>query len=331
MCLFPKLLLNPKYKPNKKNNFNPPQLIDERLKYVSVGCGNCIECRKQKARNWCVRLNEEIKLYRYKYFVTLTFAPDALNKLCKQYNMNECNAVATKAVRLMLERYRKSEKKPLRHWFITEMGHENTERIHLHGIIFRDTPLCTDELEKLWSYGKIDIGQYCNERTINYIVKYITKLDSDHKGYVPTILCSAGLGQSYVNTSAHVHAFNRTHTRDYYTLPNGQRVNLPIYYRNKLFTEQEREELWLQRIDEHTIYVRGIPCYNIDSAEGQRNYYKVLQGAQETNSQLGYGDDSKEWRKRDYNVTLRMLNKLEKIKGSSRGRAAKIGNTDAQM
>ena len=41
------MIKNPKYLPNKKNNNNPPEITDERVKYVPIGCGNCIECRNQ--------------------------------------------------------------------------------------------------------------------------------------------------------------------------------------------------------------------------------------------------------------------------------------------
>ena len=55
------MIKNPKYLPNKKNNNNPPEITDERVKWVPVGCGNCMECRKQKKREWQIRMNEEIK------------------------------------------------------------------------------------------------------------------------------------------------------------------------------------------------------------------------------------------------------------------------------
>ena len=61
MCLYPKLIKNPKYIPNKKNNYNPPICTDERIMYVPIACGNCFECMKKKAREWKIRLNEEIK------------------------------------------------------------------------------------------------------------------------------------------------------------------------------------------------------------------------------------------------------------------------------
>ena len=51
------------------------------------------------------------------------------------YNITDNNEIATKAIRLCLERIRKQTGKSIKHWFITELGHEKTERLHLHGIV----------------------------------------------------------------------------------------------------------------------------------------------------------------------------------------------------
>lgn len=315
MCLFPKLIKNPKYQPNKKNNYTPPKLKDYRIGYVAVGCGNCIECRTQKAREWQVRLNEELKANKYAYFVTLTFNNEELYKLYEEIKKKNDNAIAALAVRRFLERWRKKHKKSLKHWLITELGHQGTERIHLHGIIFNDEEITNDKLQTYWKYGFSDIGQYCNERSINYIVKYVTKIDNDHKNYKAVILCSAGIGKNFItNAQKEIYKYRPHESKEYYKLPNGQRVSLPIYYRNKLYTEEEREMLWTDRLDKNTIYVRGIEIKNIDSANGQKQYERLLEHQQKINYELGYGDDSKEWQKMEYNTTLRMLNKNKKDK-----------------
>ena len=83
MCLYPKLILNKKFFPTRKNNYNPPPMVDGRTMYVPVGCGKCIECKKQKARNWQVRLNEEAKVWKYKYCLTLTFSNEELEQALK--------------------------------------------------------------------------------------------------------------------------------------------------------------------------------------------------------------------------------------------------------
>ena len=38
---------------------------------------------------------------------------------------------------------------------------------------------------------------------------------------------------------------------------NGGKLNLPIYYRNKLFTEEDREKLFLDKIEKGIVYVLG--------------------------------------------------------------------------
>ena len=61
MCISPRLKLNPKYLPNAKNGGFAPPLLDDRVKYVPIGCGVCYECLKRKSNQWKVRLYEEVK------------------------------------------------------------------------------------------------------------------------------------------------------------------------------------------------------------------------------------------------------------------------------
>lgn len=305
MCLYPKLIKNPKYTKTKKNGGVIPPLIHHQTAYVPVGCGKCIECLKQKANEWRIRLHEELKVNKYAYFITLSFSSESLQKLCKNYNLQNVNDVATKAVRLFLERYRKEYKKSLKHWIITELGQDNTERIHLHGIIFTMFPINNEWLEKRWQYGIADTGKYCNSKTINYIIKYVYKIDPKHKEYIPKILCSKGIGSNYITpNNINKHKYNDKETIEYYTLPNGQRVNLPIYYRNKLWDDGDRERLWINRVNEDTRYVNGIKITN-SSKENYNTLLATLRQAQMENEQLGYG--SPKWKKKEYKVTLEML------------------------
>jgi hypothetical protein len=311
MCLYPKLLLNKKYLPTKKNNYHPPILEDERLKYVSVGCGNCEECLKKKSREWQVRLLEEIKNDTTGKFVTLTFTNESLIYLKEKIKFAESNAVAGHAVRLFLERWRKNEKKSIKHWLITELGQNNTERIHLHGIIFTEKD--KEFIQKKWSYGNIWVGEYVNEKTINYIIKYLTKIDEKHKGFKPQIFTSAGIGKNYINSyNAKKNKYIADNTKEYYTAPNGTKLNLPIYYRNKIYTEKEREKLWLEKIEKGEIYINGTKI-SVKNEKEQEKYLQLLKNAQEKNERKGYGNDSKEFNKKYYNISLKKLNKMTKF------------------
>ena len=121
MCLYPKLILNKKYTGTKKNKGVIPTLTDERVKYVPVGCGKCMECMKKKKREWQVRLLEEIKTDNTGQFVTLSFNEEELSKLEKEIkndlsiNKIEENEIATLAIRRFLEKWRKETGKSVKH------------------------------------------------------------------------------------------------------------------------------------------------------------------------------------------------------------------------
>lgn len=303
MCLYPKLIQNKKYLPNKKNNYNPPICDDERKKFVPAGCGKCIECMKQKKREWQVRLTEELKTCNNAIFITLSFSEESLVKLEKYIKHNdfkidiEENDIATTAIRLFLERWRKRYKKSVKHWLITELGHENTERIHIHGILF-NTNINTTELTKIWQYGIIYIGDYVGLKTINYITKYCTKIDQKHKGYTPKIMVTPGIGAGYMNRiDWKNNIYKENSTNECYQLPTGQKIALPVYYRNKIYTENEREKLWIKKLDKEIRYICG---EKINIKNGEEQYENILKWHQEKNKRLGYGDDTREWSKEEY-------------------------------
>ena len=76
MCLYTKLIRNKKYLPTKKNNYNPPKMADPRTAYITAACGKCLECRKQKQREWLVRMSEELRTEPNAYFMTLTISDE---------------------------------------------------------------------------------------------------------------------------------------------------------------------------------------------------------------------------------------------------------------
>ena len=145
MCLYPRQMINRRYVKTKKNEGIIPPLDDSRKMYVAVGCGECMECRKKKANEWAVRLKEEMRSQKMKaYFLTWTFNEQSLCDLKKVLRDEGCmydgwkleNEVCRLAMRRYLERWRKKYKKSLRHWCVTEKGQTNTERIHMHGIVW---------------------------------------------------------------------------------------------------------------------------------------------------------------------------------------------------
>lgn len=341
MCLYPTLVKNRKYEANKKNGGNIPPVFDKRTLYVPIGCGDCIECRNQKARGWQVRLMEEIKVNKNAHFVTLTISNEAYKAIIEnQEGIEELkkiqglegyardNQIATSVVRLMLERWRKQHKKSLRHFLVSELGHEGTENVHLHGIVWTDKPLT--ELEKVWTYkqnGKMlsmgfiwkgneqyvrcgngwkkQIENYVSGKTVNYIVKYITKIDEKHKNYRCKILVSPGIGKNYTDSyNAKANKYKGEHTNEAYRTADGFKISLPIYYRNKIYNDEEREKLWINKIDKGERWICG---EKTDPNKDVGAFYSILKFHQEKNKKLGYGDGKRTWNELEYEKHRRNL------------------------
>lgn len=335
MCLYPKLIKNRRYIANKKNGGVIPAVSDKRVLMVPVGCGKCMECRKKKAREWKVRLSEEIRNNKKGLFIALTFSNEHLRKLIngedtegkkitdkiklKGYELD--NEIATIAIRRFLERWRKKYKKSIRHWLVTELGGNGTENIHLHGVIWNEEmnkETLRDEIESIWKYGYIYPRKHelkknsVDEKTINYIIKYVHKTDEKHKEYTSKILCSQGIGRNYIeriDSKRNKYKENEK-TIETYKTRTGHEIALPIYHRNKIYTDEEREQLWLQKLDEQVRYVNGI---KIDISKGDEEYYRILESERRKNKKLGYGDDSKNWDKKKYENEKRNLKTLERI------------------
>jgi len=329
MCLYPKLIRNRKYVSNKKNGGNVPTPKDKRVLLVPVGCGKCMECRGQKARAWSIRLQEEIRVNKTGKFVTLTFSNESIAELktaveqqlglITGYDLD--NEIATLAVRRFLERWRKKHKISLKHWLITELGQgknwkwQGTENLHLHGILFTESKT---DINQIWKYGYTFIGDYVSEKSINYMTKYMTKIDVMHKQYTPKILTSPGIGKAYTERiDAKLNKYKGKNTREHYTTRQGTKINLPIYFRNKIYTEDEREQLWLQRLDKQERFVLGA---RIDISHGDKLYVESVKMAQTKNRRLGYGDDTKDWDQIHYEnqrrelLVKKRLEKLDKLK-----------------
>ena len=303
MCLYPKLIKNKKYTKTKKNGGVIPPVTDNRVLYVTAACGKCFECRKQKARAWQVRMSEELRNNPNAVFVTLTISDESFEYIMDKYNIETNEECCKKMIRLFLERVRRETKKSLRHWFVTEMGHDNTERYHLHGIVWGTGT--AQIIKDHWKYGFVFIGDYVSEKTINYVVKYMLKKDKDHKDYNPCVLCSAGIGEGYLKRpDSESNRYRAKDTNETYRLRNGTKLNLPIYYRNKIYTDDEREKLFIQKIDKGDVWICGEKVNIAD----QESYTQLLEYHQEKARRL-HGDDPVEWEVTKYLKRLRKQRK----------------------
>ncbi len=309
MCIYSKLIDNPKFRANKKNGgvipplpiriVNGRKIEDKRVKLVPIGCGKCIECRKKEANKWRIRLQEEIKNNERGVFVTLTMSNEEYKRIgakVRTEGYERDNDIMTKEVRYFLERVRKKTGKSLRHWLITELGHEGTENIHAHGIIWTDNPELIKEKWNSFAWLSTDNNGWVNGQTVNYIIKYVTKIDDKHKGFKGKVLTSAGIGKGYINKRDAKHnKYKEGKTNEQYKTQQGYKIGLPIYYRNKIYNEEEREKLWQEKLDKQVMYVLG---NEIDVSKGYEGYNRAIGFAREHNKKMGYGGEQMSYEER---------------------------------
>lgn len=318
MCIYTTRIPNKRFIPTKKNYWNPPACTDERLRYIEVECGHCRECLKKKGREWRIRNYEQLKETPTAVYFTGTFTDERIEKISKKYNIdiNDVNEIATKEVRLFLERMRKvNNGKSIKHWIVTEKGHTRTRRIHVHGLFYAENRHTRQSLAWLlknnWIAGYCYNGKYVNERTVNYISKYLTKLDEDNRDFVGKVLCSKGLGASYVERNKKRFEWKGEETKTYYHAKNGANIAMPRYYKIKAFTEDQRELLWIYRENSGEKYVNGFKV--IVKTEEDLKYYLKLKEEQRFKIEGMYGDNYEE-------IQRKKLERLFKIAPKTRRR-----------
>lgn len=343
MCYYSQFIPNGKYKPNKKNRGFIPPVYDVRVLYVPIGCGRCKQCREQRARQWQVRLLEDIKDNKNGKFTTLTFNTESLIKLTwdvRNYIMVDGrrtrfkrqlegytldNEICKRAMHLFNGRWRRKYKKALRHWAVTELGHQNTEHVHMHGILYTNEP--DEAITERWEYGFTHIGgwlngkkiHYVSERTVNYITKYVSKMDFDHTEYYPKILCSPGIGSGYINRSEY-NKFRYEDTIEGYKTRTGHIIAMPAYYRNKIYKDEERESLWINQLNKNIRYIgkERVRADDVKAIDKLTEHYRNI------NNKLGYGNNKKDYDRIQYEQDRRKIIQETRLRREEAQRQAKI-------
>ena len=327
MCYFTKKVLNKRFLPNQKNRWNPPVCTDERFRYVEVECGHCFECRKKKRREWRIRNYEQLKETPHAVFFTGTVSPQRYEYICKKYKFkndgSQDNEIITKIHRLFLERIRKQTGKSVKHWCVTEKGHTNTRRIHLHGLFYAREGQTKWQLTKLlyenWIDGYKYYGKYVNEKTINYVSKYMTKKDEDNPDYISIVLCSKGLGANYAKKNQLKHRWDGEKTIITYKAHNGQDLPLPRYYKTKIYTDDQRQLLWLYAEDKGVKWVNGFEVIGANTVN--KDYYERLLKEKNENG-IGLHKDNIEEIERK--KAINRMNKLQNLTNRKKARQRQI-------
>lgn len=146
---------------------------------VEVPCGQCIGCKKEKNRQWAIRIMHETTLHEENCFLTLTYSDEALPPL---------GSLRKRDFQLFMKRLRREvAPRKVRFFHSGEYG-ESTHRPHYHAIIFgfdfhdkyhwshRDgyEVFRSPQLERLWPHGNSEIGSVTFDSAA-YVAKYCIK------------------------------------------------------------------------------------------------------------------------------------------------------------
>lgn len=156
---------------------------------IQIPCGQCIECRLKRAREWGVRCMHEASLHRQNCFLTLTYSDDKLLSPSLKY----------KDFQDFLKRLRRRipEDHKILHFTCGEYGETNPVtgvkdggiyRPHFHSILFNynfdDRVPCralgqshlysSKFLDSVWTHGACRIGAVTFE-SCSYVARYAMK------------------------------------------------------------------------------------------------------------------------------------------------------------
>lgn len=221
---------------------------------VEVPCGKCIKCLRRRQHSWSFRLMQEYKVATSGAFVTLTYDVVPLS-------FNKHMTLVKKDLQQFIKRLREHEpkvkyikkngstgkKSPIKYYAVGEYGRKR-KRPHYHLIIFNLSPLMLSHpyfLTKIWGKGIVDIGSVTNASTAytaGYIMSGSWKPEQDDDDREPQFsTMSKNLGLSYLSEAKIKYHKQRMDSSA--RMPDGWKIPLPRYYRDKIFNRKEREIL----------------------------------------------------------------------------------------
>lgn len=205
-----------------------------------VPCGKCVECLRARQSAWAFRLHNELDRAKTAHFLTLTYEEQPLTT-----NGNP-TLVKTEFPTFIKKVRKNSKTKGIKYYACGEYG-TLTKRPHYHAITYNIPREYADnqKLEKDWELGHIHVGDV-SMAAINYATKYLMKgswnpeneLDDREKEFS---LMSKNLGLNYLTPQMEKHLKNTEQL--YCTLPQGQKINMPRYYKEKIFTNNEAKAI----------------------------------------------------------------------------------------
>lgn len=219
---------------------NPNYPVYSSRKSIAVPCGKCPPCRKRRAAQWSFRLMQFEKRAANAAFLTLTYDNDHV-----PLSVNNLMTLVPAHLQAFWKRVRKDNLQKLKYYAVGEYG-GRTQRPHYHAIVFNFDSI--DLFQKHWHFGFVDHGS-CQGPSIQYVTNYVDKprvvpaFARDDR--VPEFSrMSKFLGVEYLS-DAMIAWHKADLRRSFVVMPDGYRVPLPRYFKEKIYSEEERRKIAL--------------------------------------------------------------------------------------
>lgn len=208
----------------------------------------------RRKHGWFLRLKNEEKRSKSVWFITLTYDDDHLTH----------GLMRDTLVKMDLMKFNKRLRKALygskskgtyyKYYAVGEYGTEG-QRPHYHILLFLGAmtqKTISDMVEKAWSLRGISIGRNQVEPaglgSFQYVSGYIQKSENHYDKLMYEELgidrafsiMSKGLGENYIEAKRSWH--HDDIARGYAVIENGIKVPLPRYYRDRLYSKEQRQE-----------------------------------------------------------------------------------------
>lgn len=236
-------------------------------------CGKCPECSARRIAAWSFRLIQQEKISLSAHFLTLTY--DTLHVPISDHGFM---SLKKRDVQLFIKRLRKSSPKeeqkqnPIRYYCAGEYG-GRTKRPHYHIIIFNAR---VELLQPAWDLGQIHYGTV-GGASIGYTLKYISKpktyRHANDDRTTEFALMSKRLGANYLTPNMVNWHHADLKKRMYMVLPDGKKVSMPRYYKDKIYDEHQRAiiaQYHVQKIGEKILEWETNPNYETNEYNKQQ-------------------------------------------------------------
>lgn len=204
---------------------------------IDLPCGKCLECKKRRVSGWSFRLMKEYERSLTAHFVTLTYNTDHVPITPKGFM-----SITKRDIQLFFKRLRKlSPQHKIKYYACGEYGGK-TFRPHYHIILFNAD---IDQIQFAWSLGEIHVGEV-NEASVGYTLKYISKpskvpIHKNDDRCPEFALMSKKMGDNYLSKNMIKWHKKDINNRMYVPLKGGQKIAMPRYYKQKIYSDLERQ------------------------------------------------------------------------------------------